>query len=163
MAAELRSKSKVKPIAAQGYHRFWKVAAVLICSVFLLAGLYMFFISSSSYSSVEYVSAVFCIFAIPSATYAVFALKVRVYSGRIERRRFRTKVVLYEEVERIHLSDSAPERVSVYEEGMSYYPAISIHNGLADWRSLAEALIAETPDTVEITGSEELKSELVHA
>ena len=163
MAAKQGSESLTEPIAVQGYHLWWKIVSMVICVFALSVSAYGLLISSGGYTALGYLSFLAIPIIFPSAAYAVLALEVRVYSDRIERRRFRTKVVLYEEVERIHLSDSAPERVSVYEEGMSYYPAISIHNGLADWRSLAEALIAEIPDTVEITGSEELKSELVHA
>lgn len=163
MVAELHSRSQANLIAVQGYSRWWKVASVLICSFTLAIAVYGLFISSSEYSTLGYLSFFAIPIIFPSVTYGIFALEVRVYSNRIERRRFRTKVVLYEDIERIHLTDSAPERISVYEEGMSYYPAISIHNSLADWRVLGEALMAEIPDTVEITGSEELKAELTEA
>jgi len=160
MAAKQDSKLLTEPIAVQGYHLWWKILSMVICVFALSVSVYGLFISSGGYTALGYSSFLVIPIIFPSAAYAVLALEVRVYSDRVERRRFRTTVVFYDDIERIHLTDLAPERISVYEEGMSYYPAISIHNGLADWRALGEALMAEIPDTVEITGSEELRAEL---
>lgn len=147
------------PIIARGRKR-WIVTVLggglLLMAMVSLSTLFFVFKTLD-----EYLLSILGFVVSLSLYYVIYNLEIRIYPDRIERERFRTKTIRYSEIDHVHIPEFLWSRIIVWEKGGNVESAIGIYGELKDWRKVGAALLAALPETVEVTGDEALKNELL--
>jgi hypothetical protein len=92
--------------------------------------------------------------------YGVYFYEIRVFPDRVERIRFGTTTIPFDQIDHVYLDDLKAERINVVPREGGMLSVIRVYHSVEDWRLLGAVLLEVLPDSVEVKGSEELKAEL---